>query len=268
MRWFFIISHKGAVLQNAAQLEVAREALDRHFRNAACSPYEAAHAAFVQEGEQDDADAINADWAEAWRRADGAVAAALGFDERDVTVELQFEKHPPGQAAASASRRLFIGLMVAANFRKAIEDHRLTWQWPSGVRLVPAENLHLTLHFLGDVSEGDEARLRAALATVTMSPLDLTLVKPDVLEQGIAILRPQENEALRRLHAELRREIEGAGLPTDARKWQPHVTLARKAAGATPPMQPASMEWTARQFALVWSKGGNYQVVQAWPEGA
>ena len=100
MRWFFIISHTGAVFQNTAQLEVAREALDRHFKNAACSPYEAAHAAFVQEGEQDDADAVNGDWAEAWRRADGVVAAALGLDERDVTVELQVEKQAPGQAAA------------------------------------------------------------------------------------------------------------------------------------------------------------------------
>lgn len=158
--------------------------------------------------------------------------------------------------------------MVPADVSGAIEDHRLTWQWPSGVRLAPAKNLHLTLHFLGDVSEGDEERLRAALATATMSPLDLTLAKPDVLNHGIAILRPQENEALRRLHAELRREIEGAGLPTDARYWQPHVTLARRAAGATPPTQPASIEWPARQFALVLSKGGNYQVVQAWPPTA
>ncbi len=97
MRWSLIISHNGGVLQNAAQLEVAREALDRHFKKAACSPYEAAHAAFVQEGEQDDADAVDGDWAEAWRRADGAVASALGLEARDVTVELQFEKPAPGQ---------------------------------------------------------------------------------------------------------------------------------------------------------------------------
>ncbi len=158
--------------------------------------------------------------------------------------------------------------MVPAHARGAIEDYRLTWQWPSGVRLARATNLHLTLHFLGDVSEENEERLRAALTSATMSPLDLTLVKPDVLDHGIAILRPQENEALRHLHAELRREIEGAGLTTDARKWQPHVTLARRAAGATPPTQPASIEWTARQFALVLSKDGMYRVVQAWPATA
>jgi len=98
MRWFFIISHKGAVLLNAAQLEAAREALDRHFTEASCSAYEAAHAAFVQEGEEDYGDVVNGDWAEAWRGAGDAVAAALGLPGRDITVELQLEKPASGPA--------------------------------------------------------------------------------------------------------------------------------------------------------------------------
>jgi len=92
MKWFTIISHRGLPLQDPAQLEVARNALQKHLADAgAPSAMHAAQAAFKQEGEQDDLPSEEGEWAEAWRCAHEPVAKALHLDARYVEVELQRE---------------------------------------------------------------------------------------------------------------------------------------------------------------------------------
>ena len=63
--------------------------------------------------------------------------------------------------------------------------------------------------------------------------------------------------------------LAGLGVTLDPRPYQPHVTLARKAARAQPPAVLPALEWRADGFALVESRGGArsaYEVVAAWGE--
>jgi 2'-5' RNA ligase len=57
-----------------------------------------------------------------------------------------------------ASRRLFIGLMANAAAQAAISQYQLRCDWPSTARLTDPGRLHITLAFLGNVEDTDEAR--------------------------------------------------------------------------------------------------------------
>lgn len=103
-----------------------------------------------------------------------------------------------------------------------------------GVRPVRAENVHLTLKFLGDV-EGD--RIAAALAAMRLAasrsaPFRLRAgsfgafpraAAPRVLWLGVE----GELSSLRRLRADLEDSMADAGFPRDARGFSPHATAAR-----------------------------------------
>jgi len=91
MSWQVMILHKGDLLKDATLLKAAEEAVAQHFAAAGCTPFQAAQAAFIQEGEQEDA-VFNGDWAEAWRTASDAVAAATGVYDADVAVELHHQQ--------------------------------------------------------------------------------------------------------------------------------------------------------------------------------
>jgi 2'-5' RNA ligase len=151
---------------------------------------------------------------------------------------------------AHPTRRLFIGLMPDAGVQAAIDGHRQLWRWPSNARPTAPSQLHLTLHFLGDVPAERLPQLHQALAEVPVHEMQLTLRTPDLWM--VAVLRPDENEALRDLRRRLAFTLAHLDLHTEG-DWTPHVTLARKVDGAQPPESCPPIAWTVREFALVWS---------------
>lgn len=66
----------------------AIQAATAHFQQAAIEPQEAAYAAWLEEGEQEDMSAEQGRWAEVWRAAPEAVAKVLGVDPSAVEVNL------------------------------------------------------------------------------------------------------------------------------------------------------------------------------------
>jgi 2'-5' RNA ligase len=98
----------------------------------------------------------------------------------------------------------------------------------AGVRLVEASQMHLTLHFLG---EADPERTAAALRAVRLPPFDLTLagVGQFASAGGSATLWAgvRESAELRTLHAAVAAALAGEGFRPEARRYTPHVTLAR-----------------------------------------
>ena len=97
-------------------------------------------------------------------------------------------------------------------------------------RPVPAENLHLTLVFLGEIAErlleDVDLAFRAIRAPgFALAPAGLGLfggARARVAYVGVA-----ENPALRRLQAKVETAARGAGVALPARRYVPHVTLAR-----------------------------------------
>ena len=103
-----------------------------------------------------------------------------------------------------------------------------------GVRPVRAENAHLTLKFLGEVSAGrvEDVLASMRLAAARSAPFGLRSGKlgafpnadaPRVLWLGVE----GDIAALRRLRDGLEDALAAAGFPRDSRGFSPHVTAAR-----------------------------------------
>jgi 2'-5' RNA ligase len=57
------------------------------------------------------------------------------------------------------------------------------------------------------------------------------------------------------------------GVPLEARPWQPHVTLARRAEGALAPDDGRALRWRVRGYVLVESRlgsNGGYRVLRRY----
>ncbi|WP_427912533.1 RNA 2',3'-cyclic phosphodiesterase [Ramlibacter sp. MMS24-I3-19] len=171
--------------------------------------------------------------------------------------------HTPG---TPPPLRLFTALWPPPAVRDALLVLRDRWQWPPGARLADASKLHITLHFIGSV----EASRLPALVDGLAVPMERTELRIDTRRQrvwpgGIAVVELQMPEMLQRMHALLAHALSRLGLGVEARPWRPHVTFARKAAGAVPPAAADGMpSWPVDGYALVRSAGGRYDILQRY----
>ena len=124
--------------------------------------------------------------------------------------------------------RLFIALPLPANVTAALE--RIEQGVPAA-RWVPAENMHLTLRFIGEADGGAFEDLVEALAEVVVEPFTLEIagvghferrLMPTTLWAGVVASSP-----LLHLQRKIERACRNAGFPPEGRKFAPHVTLAR-----------------------------------------
>ncbi|MDR3515133.1 MAG: RNA 2',3'-cyclic phosphodiesterase [Azospirillaceae bacterium] len=125
-----------------------------------------------------------------------------------------------------------IRLFVALALPEAIRAHLagLGGGVP-GASWTPPDNFHLTLRFVGDVDQGVAAEIDTALTTVEAPGWVFWLegvghfgngAKPRVLWAGV---RP--NPALDHLHLKIESALVRVGLAPEARRYAPHITLAR-----------------------------------------
>ncbi len=121
-------------------------------------------------------------------------------------------------------------LFVAIDLPVSVREELVRVQPPPapGLRRVSMEQIHLTLHFIGDAEIEPLVR---ALAAVVGSSLTIVIEgigkfppqgKASVLWAGV-----QRNSELCGLHAAIGKALETAGFPTETRPFSPHITLAR-----------------------------------------
>jgi 2'-5' RNA ligase len=124
--------------------------------------------------------------------------------------------------------RLFVAIDLPQQQKD--EVRRLYTQLP-GARWVPAEQLHLTLRFLGEVEEAGVPSIKKALGRVSFPPFALSLSGvghfpagrfPRVFWVGFA-----PAPELAQLYVSLERNLAEAGFLPEERKFSPHLTLAR-----------------------------------------
>ena len=134
---------------------------------------------------------------------------------------------------------------VSRNVRAALESRRMG----GGLRWVPEENLHLTVWFLGEVSDNRAATVLDALRPpVAVPPFVLHLSglgafpptgPPRVFWMGVA----RGREELARIHDELGTRLAPLGFVGEGRPYSAHLTLARV---KEPP--PSSVRAVIRQL--------------------
>lgn len=99
-----------------------------------------------------------------------------------------------------------------------------------GARWRPAEALHITLRFFGDLREDVAADLATELSQVAGEPLTLELAGVGAFGEGADIhavwAGVEDNPVLRHLARSCETAARRAGLAPDTRVYRPHVTLA------------------------------------------
>lgn len=138
--------------------------------------------------------------------------------------------------------RLFVALDLPADARAQLA----AWvdaAAPPAVRRVPAENLHVTLAFLGSRGGDEAAAVRALLAQIarplaeqhTAGALWLPPRRPGVLTVALAA-----DETLAELQAALVAALGSAiGFEAEQRRFRPHVTVGRVPRGTRIDTRPA-----------------------------
>lgn len=139
--------------------------------------------------------------------------------------------------------RLFIALPLTSGLRRKLEviTDKLS-QKISGVRWSRAENIHLTLEFLGDVKTRKVGEIKRLLREVAArhTPFKLEVGElgvfpgfrsPRVIWVGV---RP-EGEGLKLLVRDLEQSLTHLGFKRERRKYSPHLTLGRAKANHSLP---------------------------------
>lgn len=166
--------------------------------------------------------------------------------------------------------RLFFALWPDAACREALAGIARERVSRKRGRLVPAENLHLTLAFLGAVDGSVRGCAEQAAASVRASPFQLHFQRsgfwprPRVLWSAPA----RTPEALLRLASALSRALAPCGYAPERRGFRGHVTLARKVQGPMESLSHAEILWPVEDFHLVRSRtraeGAVYDTVATW----
>lgn len=124
--------------------------------------------------------------------------------------------------------RLFVALSLPEALRLRLAG--LSAPLP-GARWVPDENMHLTLRFLGEVDEDVAHEVDLLLARITAPGFELALNglgsfgsrgRVRAIWAGVA-----KSPALLHLQDKVESACVRAGLPPEARRFHPHITLAR-----------------------------------------
>ena len=170
--------------------------------------------------------------------------------------------------------RRFFALCPPAGVRELIRRRSLEPLAACGGRPLPVASWHLTLAYLGPLSDADARRAAAVAADLVLPAMELRLARfgyfarPRVLWLGLSPDVPALTAFVDRLRLELTR----AGLEPDRQAFHAHLSLARHvpSPAATPGIE--AVVWQPRHFALLRSvpgpAGPSYACDQGFPEGS
>lgn len=130
--------------------------------------------------------------------------------------------------------RSFIAIPLAPELKKGLLrlQLRLRSEFPALKPVLP-DNLHLTLHFLGDRKQDELAEIGRIMLSVGEKKkifnvnLEGLGVFPGSRRPRVLWVGLSPPEGVIELHTRLNEEMALAGLPTDQRPFRPHLTLGR-----------------------------------------
>ena len=167
--------------------------------------------------------------------------------------------------------RLFFAAWPGAQAAQALAEVARALADLARGKAVPQEKIHLTLAFLGEVSDVDALRASGAAEHLSFPAFGMTLDRVGsfrgarVAWAGCARTPP----GLEALQSSLAGELARRGFSLEDRPFVAHVTLARRIAKAVHPAPMPPIEWQADELTLVRSEtgSGRYTVLERWPLG-
>jgi len=174
--------------------------------------------------------------------------------------------------------RLFFGLELPGDLRERIMS------LGGGIdraRFVPAENLHISLRFIGEVDEPTMQDIAYAADDVRFEPIALTLSGAGHFETRNRVyavwIGVEPSAALTGLRDRIETAMVRCGLPPEKRKFKPHVIIARMNQGRAHEIHPwltantmfRAVPFLAQRFMLYSSvlgrEGSSYTALSEYP---
>jgi RNA 2',3'-cyclic 3'-phosphodiesterase len=172
----------------------------------------------------------------------------------------------------SNSRRLFFALWPTDEFRADLVLATQNIACDSGGRVIPPENLHVTLLFLGQVPNARFDAVQQAADALTHAPaFELSFDRAEVWGRAnlLCLTTSTTPPAAAALADKLGHSLRDERAEASEREFRPHITLARDLPRRRrpEPMQPLLMK--VNDFVLVDSRqgpsGSQYEVLRRWP---
>lgn len=148
--------------------------------------------------------------------------------------------------------RLFVAVRLSDELKKEITAtmHALKQAGVKG-SYVPTDNLHLTLAFIGETKEPE--KVKEALAGIEVKPFRLTLSEMGCFDD-ILWIGAKGNQGLAGAAKSVREALDAAGIEYDRKKFMPHITIVRKAAGNWHKAKAPKNEMTVKSISLMRSE--------------
>lgn len=171
-----------------------------------------------------------------------------------------------------STRRLFFGIGLPTTIQQEIIAWRASAFNADAGRPLAAANLHLTLAFLGEISDEKASAISRLAARIRQPPFTLHLDDAGHWPRpGVVWLGPrQAPRGLVQLAELLRSQAARSGCYQSPHPFHPHISLLRNATRSIA-MPPRNFHWQfdVEQFSLLQStfKQGHssYKIVESWP---
>lgn len=172
--------------------------------------------------------------------------------------------------AEAPRQRLFFALWPDGELQRHFYQLARRLQRHTRGKPIQADNIHLTLAFVGEVDADSQDCLELMASAIAVPGFSLSLdslgfwARSHIVWAGCSESPPALLELVRRLQAGLA----SCALQADTRPYAPHLSLLRKA-WRHPKMELEALEWTVGDFALVQSQtlpqGARYRILRRWP---
>ncbi|MBQ8305832.1 MAG: RNA 2',3'-cyclic phosphodiesterase [Blautia sp.] len=156
--------------------------------------------------------------------------------------------------------RVFLAVQPSDDLRNAlIKVMHETKKLGLGGNYVPAQNLHMTLAFIGEVN--DIEGIKAAMQAVPLEQYRISLdghgFFGDLLYVGV-----KGNQKIKKYASDLKKELDKNGVSYDRSKFEPHITIIRKVTGRRPAsLAIPKQEMTVKKVSLMKSEQKNGKTV-------
>jgi RNA 2',3'-cyclic 3'-phosphodiesterase len=171
--------------------------------------------------------------------------------------------------------RLFVAVPLPDSTRAGLAKWGRSCGPQPGLRWTPAEQLHITLQFLGEVADDRVSRVVDVLDGIAVPAFKVVFERLEVLGRaGVLAVAAKPTAESTLLAGEVRTRLASFAEDPEKREFRLHATVARARRGSSvpklrtfPPL-PA-LEFTAHCFRLYRSElrpqGAVHTVIREWP---
>ena len=180
-----------------------------------------------------------------------------------------------GTVGADERLRLFLGFRLPDATARAVAAWQHEQLAVERVRLVPVQNLHVTIAFLGSRPAAETQAIAGALHEAVAGvakPVLAPVRYRETRSVGMLVLDDEEGRAAR-IAEEAHRRLERLGVyEPEQRRWLPHLTAVRfrerpRLEPSIPDLGPVTMSDAAVYMSRLRAAGAQYEVLESVPLG-